>query len=55
MLQNEELESMRVVCAESATKLAHIVEQLDSLMVQLEGTLEHHSSPFRHTDRKSVV
>ena len=40
LLQNEELEGMRVVCAESAAKLAHIGERLDSLMVQLEGTLE---------------
>ena len=40
MLQNEELEGMSVVCAESSTKLAHIGEWLDSLMVQLEGTLE---------------
>lgn len=31
---------MRVVCAESVAKLAHNGEQLDSLMVQLEGTLE---------------
>ena len=38
---------MRVVCAESATKLAHIGEWLDSLMVQLEGTLECQSSPLQ--------
>ena len=33
ILQQNELEGMRVVCAESTTKLAHIGERLDSLMV----------------------
>ena len=46
LLQNEELEGMRVVCAVSAAKLAHIGERLGSLMVQLEGTLECQSSPI---------
>ena len=47
LLQNEELEGMRVVCVESATKLAHIGERLDSLMVQLEGTLECQSNTLQ--------
>ena len=47
LLQNEELEGMRVVCAESAAKLAHIGERLDSLMVQLEGTLVCQGSPLQ--------
>ena len=33
LLQNEELEDMRVVCAKSAARLGHIGEWLDSLMV----------------------
>ena len=44
--QNEELEGMRAVCAESTTKLTHIGEQLDSLLVQLECTLECESNPL---------
>ena len=47
MLQNEEHEGMRVVCVESMTKLAHIGERLDSIIVQLEGTLECQSSPLQ--------
>ena len=34
-----------MVIVESVTKLAHIGERLDSLMVQLEGTLEWKRSP----------
>ena len=36
-----------MVCAESTTNLAHIGEWLDSLMIQLEGALEFHSSPLQ--------
>ena len=54
LLQNEEHEGMRVVCVESTTKLAHIGERLDSLMVQLESTGECQSSPLQaYIDRAS--
>lgn len=45
--QNEELEGMRAVCVVSTTKLTHVGEQLDSLLVQLEFTLECESNPIR--------
>ncbi len=45
--QNEELEVMRAVCAKSVTKLTHVGKRLDSLMVQLECTLEHQSNPLQ--------
>ena len=38
---------MRVVCAKLAAKLANIREQLDLLMVQLEGTLQCQSRPLQ--------
>lgn len=54
--ENEELEGMRVVCAELAAKLAHIGERLDSLMVQLQGTLECQISPLQACiDRASSI
>ena len=45
--QNKELEGIRAICVESMTKLTHVGEQLDSLLVQLECTLERESSPLR--------
>ena len=36
-----------MACAKSATKLAHIGEQLDSLMVQPEGTVERQIIPLQ--------
>lgn len=45
--QNKELEGIKVVCAESTTKLTHVGEFLDSLHVPLECTLERESSPLR--------
>ena len=38
---------MRVTCAKSAAKLVHIGEQLDSLMVQPESTLQHQIIPLQ--------
>ena len=38
---------MRVVCVDSAANLFHIGERFDSLMVQLESTLECESSPLQ--------
>ena len=40
LLQDKELEGMRVACAESVAKSARIGERLDYLMVKPEGTLE---------------
>lgn len=45
--QNKELEGMRAVCVESAAKLTRVGEWLDSLMVQLEYTLERRSNPLQ--------
>lgn len=45
--QNEELEGMRLVFVKSSAKLTCVGEQLDSLMVPLEFTLEHQSSPLQ--------
>jgi len=47
MQQNKVLEGMRSVCVESMAKLTHIGERLDSLLVQLECTLECESSPLQ--------
>ena len=45
--QNEELEGMRLVCAELVAELTPIGERLDSLAAQLEEyTLERESSPL---------
>jgi len=45
---------MRVVCAESTAKLTDIGGRLDSLLVQLECTLQRESSPLRaYIDRAS--
>lgn len=46
--QNEELEGMRVVCAELVAKLTRVGEWLDSLVTQLEEyTLERQSRPLQ--------
>lgn len=45
--QNEELEGMRAVCTESMSKLNHVGEQLESLLVQLECMFWRESSAFR--------
>ena len=47
LLQDQELEGMRATCAKSAAKLVRIGEQLDSLMVQPEGTLECQIIPLQ--------
>ena len=38
---------MRAVCGESTAKLTHVLEQLDSILVQLECMLERESNPLR--------
>lgn len=44
--KDEEFEGTRVSWVEFTTKLTHIREWLDSLLVQLECTMQHQRNPL---------